>query len=178
VSTRPETRWPAGAAVVVVLLLQATLTAHLVPGPTLLMPGLEALLLVGLLIADPNRLTVESRDLRLPSLALTGLVVAVNAVALGVLIDRLVVGSGGSGRQLLTSAAGVWLTNVVVFALVWWEVDRGGPLGRSGRSTRRRLRGNTTRPTRTCFSPRTPGSGPSRHWNGGRGSSTTCSCLR
>lgn len=131
-STRPETRWPAAAAVVVVLLLQATLTARLVPGPALLMPGLEALLLAGLLIADPNRLTVESRDLRLPSLALTGLVAAVNAVALGVLIDRLVVGSEGSGRQLLASAAGVWLTNVVVFALVWWEVDRGGPLGRSG----------------------------------------------
>ena len=131
-TVRPETRWPAATAVLAVLVLQVTLTARLVPGPTLLLPGLEALLLMGLLVADPNRLTLESRDLRLPSLALTGFVAAVNAVALGVLVHRLVAGSGGSGRQLLASAAGVWLTNVVVFALVWWEVDRGGPLGRSG----------------------------------------------
>ena len=138
---RPESRWPAAAAVLAVLVLQVTLTARLVPGPRLLLPGLEALLLGGLLAADPNRLTVESRDLRLPSLGLTALVAAVNAVALGVLVHRLVAGTGGSGRQLLASAAGVWLTNVVVFALVWWELDRGGPLGRSGALLRAHSRG-------------------------------------
>lgn len=26
----------------------------------------------------------------------------------------------------------MWLTNVVVFALAYWETDRGGPLGRAG----------------------------------------------
>jgi uncharacterized membrane protein len=107
------------------------LSSRLVPGPTYLLPALEVLLLIGLVAADPNRLTAESRDLRLPSLVLIGLVATANGIALVRLIDRLV-GGGGSGRQLLTAAAGVWLTNVVVFGLAYWEVDRGGPLGRAG----------------------------------------------
>ena len=117
---------------VVALAVQSSLTASLVPGPRLLLPALEALLLVGLVAADPSRLTAESRDLRLPSLVLLGLVAAVNGASLIALVHRLIVGSGASGRDLLASAAGVWLTNMVAFALVYWEMDRGGPLGRSG----------------------------------------------
>jgi uncharacterized protein DUF1345 len=33
--------------------------------------------------------------------------------------------------SLLTTAVGVWITNVVIFALIYWELDRGGPAGRS-----------------------------------------------
>ncbi len=48
-SPKGETRWPAAAAVAVSLLVQVFLTDRLVPGPPLLLPGLEALLLLGLL---------------------------------------------------------------------------------------------------------------------------------
>ncbi len=110
---------------------QAFLGDVVLPGPNYLVPAVEALLLLGLLAADPNRLTPESRDLRLPSLALIAVLGAINTVALFRLVD-LLVGGGGSGRDLLAAAAGVWLTNVVVFGLFYWELDRGGPLGRAG----------------------------------------------
>jgi hypothetical protein len=32
---------------------------------------------------------------------------------------------------LLWTAIDIWLTNVVVFSLVYWELDRGGPAGRA-----------------------------------------------
>jgi hypothetical protein len=129
--SRGESRLPAAAAVVAALAAQLLLSPHLLPGPPWLFPGLEGMLLVGLVAADPNRLTPESRDLRLPSLGLLVLVAAGNAWALVRLIDLLVNG-GGNGRDVLANAAGVWVTNVVVFALAYWETDRGGPLGRAG----------------------------------------------
>lgn len=110
---------------------QALLSYQLVPGPRYLLPTVEAVLLVGLVAADPNRLTAESRDLRLLSIGLIAVVALANAFALVRLVDQLV-GGAGSGRELLSAAAGVWITNVVVFGLAFWELDRGGPLGRAG----------------------------------------------
>lgn len=129
---RHESRLPAGVAVLVALTSQLTLSAGLVPGPAWVLPSLEGVLLVGLLAAEPGRLTAQSKDLRLASIALIAVVSLSNAVALARLVDRLVNGHGGLGRDLLAQAAGVWITNVVVFALTYWELDRGGPLGRAG----------------------------------------------
>ncbi len=39
-----------------------------------------------------------------------------------------------SGPQLLASSIGVWATNVLVFSLLYWQIDRGGPEGRMNRS--------------------------------------------
>ena len=129
---RGESRWPAAAAVLAAVLVQVLLTDRLVPGPPLLLPGLELLLVVGLLAGDPTRLTRESKDLRLLAIVVIGVVAAVNTVALGELVHRLLGRGISDGRQLLGAAAGVWLTNVLVFGLAYWELDRGGPLGRAG----------------------------------------------
>jgi hypothetical protein len=128
---RGESRIPASLTVVAVLAAQTLLSDQLVPGPRLLVPGLEALLLVGLLAADPSRLSEESKDLRLVSIAFIALLGFANGYALVTLVSRLVSG-GGNGRELLAAASGVWLTNLVVFGLAYWELDRGGPLGRAG----------------------------------------------
>ncbi|MCU1593010.1 MAG: hypothetical protein JWO12_402 [Frankiales bacterium] len=128
---RGESRVPPSLAVIGALAAQTLLTDPLVPGPRFLVPGLEALLLLGLLAADPSRLSPESKDLRVVSIGFIGLLGVANGYALVTLVDRLVNG-GGSGRVLLAAAAGVWLTNVVVFGLAYWELDRGGPLGRAG----------------------------------------------
>jgi uncharacterized membrane protein len=89
-------------------------------------------LVVGLIAADPNRLTPESTDLRLLALAVIAVVGLVNTASLVLLIRTLVHGGFSDGATLLGSAAAVWLTNVVVFGLLYWELDRGGPLGRVG----------------------------------------------
>jgi hypothetical protein len=40
--------------------------------------------------------------------------------------------SGVSGLTLLSTSIGIWVTNVLVFALGYWQLDRGGPMGRTG----------------------------------------------
>jgi hypothetical protein len=130
---RGESRLPAAAAVAVAIVVQVLLPDQVSPGPPYLLPALEAVLLVVLVAADPNRLTPESRDLRIPSLVMIGLIAATNSIALVRLVNRLVGHGGGglAGRDLLGAAAGVWIANVVVFAMAYWETDRGGPLGRA-----------------------------------------------
>jgi len=113
---RGHDRWAPVAAMAVVLGVQLLVSSRLVPGPTLLLPGFEAALVLGLLVANDRRMDVEERVLRGVSVGLIGFVALVNTASLVRLVHRL--------------AAGVWLTNVVVFGLVYWELDRGGPLGR------------------------------------------------
>jgi hypothetical protein len=36
-----------------------------------------------------------------------------------------------SAIALLSTAVAIWLTNIVVFALVYWQLDRNGPVGRA-----------------------------------------------
>jgi len=129
---RGETRWAASASVVAVAVAQLLLPGQLLPGPNWMLPAVEVLLVAGLVAADPNRLTAQSRDLRVLALAIVGVVGAVNAATLVLLIRELLNGGLSNGTELLGSAAVVWLTNVVVFGLLYWELDRGGPLARVG----------------------------------------------
>jgi hypothetical protein len=68
--------------------------------------------------------------MRLASLAVVLLVGITNTVALVLLVDVLLVGASQQGSQLLVAALQVWLTNLIAFALWFWELDRGGPVQR------------------------------------------------
>ena len=106
------------------------LVQDLVPGPQLLIPGLELLLLLGLMALSPTLGPRVGRRERAAALGLVGLLATANAATLVALVHRLVDGAPSDGRTLLAAAAGVWLTNVVAFALGYWELDRGGPHAR------------------------------------------------
>jgi hypothetical protein len=58
---------------------------------------------------------------------LVAVVTAANFAAEGLLLHYLLKGGGSGGRTLVFSAAQIWLTNVAVFGLWFWEVDRGAP---------------------------------------------------
>lgn len=126
-----ESRWPSAIAVAVALVLQATLPGRLTIGPWWVIPALEGLLLIPLMVANPSVLSRESKDMRLLSISLIALVNAANVVSLGLLIRFLVDGSKTDGKQLILSAVGIWFTQVIVFGLWYWEVDRGGPVART-----------------------------------------------
>ena len=49
------------------------------------------------------------------------------------LIHALVGGAANNSRKLLLAALQIWLTNIIVFALTYWELDRGGPVQRAKR---------------------------------------------
>ncbi len=126
-----EPRWPATVAVVATLLLYISLPEKLTVGPTLIMPVLVALLLVPLSFAAPRRVHGEPRWQRLSSFGLIAIVNAGNVGSLILLVDKLLHGSKATGSQLVVESIKIWLTNVLVFALWYWELDRGGPDERS-----------------------------------------------
>jgi uncharacterized membrane protein len=64
-------------------------------------------------------------------LALTAIVSVANGVALLHLVQALLSGVLLSGKLLLIDALNVWSTNVIMFALWYWALDRGGPAMRA-----------------------------------------------
>lgn len=125
-TTHQEPRWPASLAVAAALVLYVTLPDRLTIGPTWLIPTGEALLLVPLTVTSPYRNHDETSG-RLVSLALIGVINLANVVSLGLLISHYLVANRADGRHLIVAAIQVWITNVLVFALWYWELDRGGP---------------------------------------------------
>jgi hypothetical protein len=108
--------------------LYLALPSKLTVGPRWLLPSLEGMLLMGLAISTPYRHHTQSPGRRRTSIGLIAVVTAANFVAEGLLIHYLLKGGGTGGRALVLSAAQIWFTNVTVFGLRFWEVDRGGPI--------------------------------------------------
>jgi uncharacterized membrane protein len=130
--TRGESRAAVTLAILAAIALLAVLPDRIAPHPRWVVPGLAFLLLVGLTIANPKRIDRQSRVLRTVSLILIGVISIANAATAARLIVDLVRGTGirAPGELLLTGAA-IWLTNVIVFGLWYWEFDRGGPVARA-----------------------------------------------
>ncbi|MEO7261608.1 MAG: hypothetical protein ABI047_10195 [Jatrophihabitantaceae bacterium] len=127
-----EPRLPAALAVLVAIALYSLLPTKLLIEPRFVVPALELLLFIPLVAANPRRMTRGNRELRRLAIALVLLIALSNAVALVLLIRQLVGGAGEDQAATLLLAAGqVWLTNVLVFALAYWELDRGGPVSRT-----------------------------------------------
>jgi hypothetical protein len=125
-----EHRIPPAIAVLVAAMFYGLLPNSLLLGPRLLIPALELVLLVVLVMTNPIRLTRETRTSRFASLGLTGLIILTNLIALGLLIHDLVDSSVKGGGSLLLAALQVWATNVIAFGLLYWGMDRGGPVSR------------------------------------------------
>jgi uncharacterized membrane protein len=138
-ASHSEPRWPAALTVAAALVIYLTLPPNLHLGPRLLIPVLEALILLPLMITRPLRHHDESRPARAAAIALTSLVTVANLVSLVQLVLGLIDGDLHlPGRSLIEAAVGIWITNVLVFALWYWELDRGGPAARSRPSGHRR----------------------------------------
>jgi uncharacterized membrane protein len=133
-----EPFWQAQAALVAAVVLYLSLPGKFIIGPGWLEPGLELLLVGGLWLDRPRHDRGEARRERRIVLGLLGLVAASNLLSLELLVHFLLRGGKAGGHQLILSAVVIWLTNVAVFALWYWQLDRGGP--------DRRARGDEERP--------------------------------
>jgi len=132
--SRSEPRWPATLAVAAAIALYFALPGKLINGlgPRWVIPVLEGVLGLALLIANP-RLTRESLRLRPVAIALIAFVNLANVISLGELVHELLavnVPHNLGGRNLIYASVPIWITNVLVFALWYWELDRGGPVAR------------------------------------------------
>jgi uncharacterized membrane protein len=131
--TRGEPRWHAALAVTIAIVLQGPLPDRLVLfRPTWLLPVLEGALLVMLLALGQYRVDTESKLVRMLGLTAAAILSVANAWSAVHLVIELVQGTmANSAGPLLTSGAVIWLTNVIVFALWYWDFDRGGPAARA-----------------------------------------------
>ncbi len=129
---RGDHRWPMAVAAIAAIVLTVLLPNGVRAEPrwVLLFAGV---LLVALIVADPGRIDRRTRLVRLLSLALLA-VLLVTALASTLLLLHLLIKGGGvtkSGPRLLLVGNGVFVINVVVFALLYWELDGGGPAARA-----------------------------------------------
>jgi hypothetical protein len=124
-----EPRWPVALAIVAVVILLVLLPRDLRLAPLWVtyMIGIAVLVpvaAVGLTAARARWLRVERTVILLVVVygAFSGIVNLAN------LISAMVQRSAEiSGVQLLASSISVWVSNVLVFSLLYWQIDRGGP---------------------------------------------------
>ncbi|HQG71131.1 MAG TPA: hypothetical protein PK237_11900 [Rhodoglobus sp.] len=89
-------------------------------------------LVIPSLVANPLNQSSQKPWSRPLALALTGLLAVANEVDLVLLIGRLVQpADAADAPMLLLSAVQVWSMNVIVFGLIFWQLDRGGPVTRT-----------------------------------------------
>jgi hypothetical protein len=137
--------WLARGAVLLIVALQVGFVNDLSVGPWWLAPAIELALLIPLSIGTVwtqrslNRAETDEtwslvrnkrRFVRRLATILTAFSTLINFVALILLMRAIIDGHAGTGRTLLLDSVNIWVTNVVVFALWYWILDRGGPSSR------------------------------------------------
>ena len=131
-----EPRWPVALAISGFIVITVTLRI-LVPqaaslGPRWMIPVVEIGLLVLLMAADPTRIVARRWWLRRAALGLVLILAGAVLLSTAKLIDILVQGGSVTNHAtpLLASGAMVWLGNCLVFGLLYWMLDSGGPVAR------------------------------------------------
>jgi len=122
-----EKFWPVQLTILAAIGLQVSLPERLTAGPTWVVPALEGALFLGMFAATPRELEGEHPVRRRVALGLTALVSAANVFSLVELTHYLLHHQVSEGHRLIVAGMLIWLTNFLIFALWYWELDRGGP---------------------------------------------------
>lgn len=128
-----EPRWPAVTAFVAVGLLSLAHPPTLTPGPRWLVVGSIGILLIPAMIAHRTGQKVFAHVLLTIANALVTVTMLVSVGLLIAALPRHEI----EPPVLLRSAAALWATNVIVFALWYWRLDGGGPHVRDLREAHR-----------------------------------------
>lgn len=131
--SRREPRWHASLAVLVAMLLYITLPPRLTIGPVWIAPALVLVVLIPLSILAPRR-HVETLRYRVASITLIAIVNFFNLASVLLLVASFFKPEKAALHQpgfLLHTGAQIWFTNILVFALWYWELDGDGPDARA-----------------------------------------------
>ncbi|MGR4065371.1 MAG: hypothetical protein ACLQPV_07970 [Vulcanimicrobiaceae bacterium] len=124
-----EPRWHASVAVLAAMVLYATLPERLVLGPVWILPLIVLVVLVPLSVFAPSR-HAETDWQRAASIFLIAVLNFFNVASVVLLVYYLLFSKNHAdfaGQDILRHGTQIWLTNVIVFALWYWELDCGGP---------------------------------------------------
>jgi len=129
-----EPRWPMALAVVATGVLRAVLPPELRNGDARWLFLVLLLALLGALVAgDHGRIDRDRPWLHNLTTALIGLITVANADAAIRLVAGIINTSSftQNAKVLLASGGAIWFTNILAFALWYWNLDRGGPAARA-----------------------------------------------
>jgi len=126
-------RWPPAVAVLVLCAMPIVLPSHLTLGPQWILPAIGGLFFAFIVVADPGadgRVAAVTRPL---TIGVTFALIVGGAWMTIRLTDDLITGgpSTNSASALLSSGALVWVNNSILFGLLYWELDEGGPAHRA-----------------------------------------------
>jgi hypothetical protein len=124
---RSDPLWPGQLATVAALLLYFFLPEKLSIGPGWPVPTFELLALGALVVVTRRREPAMAG--RVVAVVIVLVAILANMVALGLLVHYLLKGGHAKGTNLISGGVVIWVTNLLLFTVVYWELDRGGPLG-------------------------------------------------
>ncbi len=123
--------WHVQLTVLLALLLQITLPDKFVAGPRFALPILEALLVISLFATSKKIGLINPIFRKVNASTLILLIATANIFALQRLAHQLLIGGKVSdGHGLILTAVNIFFTNIIVFGLLYWEIDAGGPIKR------------------------------------------------
>lgn len=126
--------WHAQLTILMAVVLQLTITSDLRIGPKYFIAALELLLVFGIWLTAPRRHLGKASTHKTISFLLIGLISFANAGELALLIKALIHGGQVPGKALLSGALAIFLTNIIMFGLWFWELDSPGLSGRHKQS--------------------------------------------
>jgi hypothetical protein len=127
-SRRAANRWPAFIAIVVMLAIYAVTPENMVPRAVLIV--IAVLIFVAIVTINPVKTGKQSTVARWLAVILALLLMVSNLVDVVFIVRDLIAGIG-LGPIILLEAFEVWVANVIAFSIVFWELDRGGPVARA-----------------------------------------------
>jgi len=126
---RHDPFWPAQLTVAAAIALALDLPSKITIAQVWLLPSIEGVLLLGLIMTTPWVPLHRHAQRRAVALGLVGLVTTSNLVNLSLLVHDIL-HKNLPGHALLLAGVEIWLTNVLLFTVLYWELDRGGPIAR------------------------------------------------
>jgi hypothetical protein len=122
---RDDPLWPGQLATLTALVLYLALPAALTIGPGWPLPVAEVVVLGALVVAARAGRAAKRR--RAIAIGLVLVAALANLVSLGFLTHYLLAGGHARGADLLDGGVLIWATSLLLFAVLYWELDRGGP---------------------------------------------------
>jgi hypothetical protein len=129
----PEPLWHGQLAVVAAIVLQIALPDRYLVAPRYVVILLEIILLIALVITSPKDVIFKSIARRFNAVVLIALISFANIFALLQVAQQLLGGGrAATGSELILISLNIYITNIIIFGLWYWEIDGGGPGTRLG----------------------------------------------
>jgi hypothetical protein len=129
-----ENWWPVALAIVAAAVLHVALPAKYRVDPAWVVPAVLLVLLAALLIGDPGRIDRQKTWLRIVTGAVIAFITVANLFAAVHLVHDILTNNklyASNATGLLATGGVIWATNVIAFALWYWDLDRGGAAARA-----------------------------------------------